>query len=205
MNSQLLSNTGPVRQAVILALAGVLALDIAYGQGTLINSWEGIRGPTVGVPPDPHGAPGPNGVIDTVNLNISYFTKSGSVIWGPVALPGVFYPANTGVGFQNSDPVAVFDQGSRRFFVVMQEDHNSHLWINIAVSKNSDPRSSGSADWVTYRADATLGGVNNAGGIGYGGDYPGLGVDAQALYVTYNLYGFLANGTMSGCGCNANW
>ena len=53
------------RRPVIVALAGVLALDTAFGQGTLVNSWEGIRGPQNGVPPDPHGAPGPLGVIAT--------------------------------------------------------------------------------------------------------------------------------------------
>lgn len=192
--------------------AWVLACLLASASGleapcqSIGHSWEGIRGPTVGVPPDPAGAPGPNGVIATVNLSISYYTKSGSLIWGPVALPGVFFPANTGVGFQNSDPVVVFDPASRRFFVGMQEDHDSRFWINVAVSKNSDPKTSGSADWVTYRFDATQysGGANSAGGTNYGGDYPGLAVDSQALYFTYNMYGFLPNGTMSGCGCNAN-
>jgi hypothetical protein len=189
-----------------LVVLTLWALSEISGFGQAIgNSWEGIRGPQQGVPPDPCGAPGPNGVIATVNLSVSYYTKSGSLIWGPVALPGTFFPANTGVGNQNSDPVVVFDQSSRRFFVGMQENHGSQFWINVAVSKNSDPKTSGSADWVTYRFDATQNsGINSAGGINYGGDYPGLAVDSQALYFTYNVYGFLPNGTLSGCGCNGN-
>jgi hypothetical protein len=204
MNVYLMRIARLVEHLFATVVACVLVSASGFGQA-IGNSWEGIRGPTVGVPPDTHGAPGPNGVVATVNLSISYFTKSGSLVWGPVALPATFFPANTGVGFQNSDPVVVFDQDSRRFFVAMQEDHDSRLWINVAVSKNSDPRTSGSADWVTYRVDGTqYAGSNSAGGVNYGGDYPGLAVDAQALYVTYNLYGFLPDGTMSGCGCNAN-
>ena len=193
--------------AICIAISIVTAFPAA-GQ-SVVQSWEGIRGPDpsglAGAPPDPHGAPGPNGVITTVNLSISYYTKAGAVIWGPVALPGTFFPGNTGVGNQNSDPAVVFDHASRRFFVIMQEDHNSRLWINVAVSRNSDPRTSGPADWVTYRVDGTLYANNNsAGGMNYGGDYPGLAVDAQALYVTYNMYAFLPNGIMSLSGADAN-
>lgn len=195
--------------AMMLLLAGLTAVP-ALGQN-IVNSWEGIRGPDpaglVGPPPDTHGAPGPSGVLATVNLAITYFTKTGTSIWGPVALPATFFPGNTGVGNQNADPKVVFDHDSRRFFVIMQEDHNSRFWLNVAVSRSSDPRSSGAADWITYRLDATEyttpGTFNSAGGVNYGGDYPALGVDAQALYVTYNMYGFLPSGVMSGCGCDS--
>jgi hypothetical protein len=58
----------------------------------------------------------------------------------------------------------------------------------VAVSRNSDPRSSGAADWIIYRLDATEYAVTNAaGGVNYGGDYPGMAVDNQALYVAYRM------------------
>ncbi len=205
MNTLLIQILRRIQRSIIVAVVGLLAIHPAFGQGTLVNNWEGIRNPGDGNPPDPHGAPGPNGVLATVNLRISYYTKAGSLVWGPVALPAVFFPGNTGITNQNSDPAVVFDHGSRRFFVIMQEDHNSRLWINVAVSRNSDPRTSGAADWVTYRVDGTqYAPANSAGGINYGGDYPGLAVDAQALYVTYNMYGFIPDGTMSGAGKDAN-
>ena len=189
----------------VVSLAGTLAIIPAFGQ-SIVQSWEGIRGPSPGVgpPPDPAGAPGPAGIIATVNLQISYITKSGAIIWGPVQLPATFFPGNTGTGNQNADPRVIFDQASRRFFVIMQEDHNSRFWLNVAVSRNSDPRTSGAADWIIYRLDATqYTGPNAAGGVNYCGDYPGLAVDGQALYVTYNLFPFDATGVLAGSATNS--
>lgn len=165
---------------------------------TIASAWEGLRAPTGFGPPDVHGAPGPDGVIATVNLQIEYFSKSGDTIWGPTSLP-TFFVGNTGFLSQNSDPKVVFDAGARRFFVIMQENHNSRFWLNLAVSRNADPRTSTSADWLFYRLDATeYASSNSAGGTNYGGDYPGLAVDGQALYVTYRMYAFDTNGLMSG-------
>lgn len=181
----------------VLAVVGSLAIKSARGQ-TIVQSWEGIAGPTGTVPPDPHGAPGPEGVLATVNLQVSYYTKSGTLVWGPANLP-TFFVGNTGGG--NSDPKAIFDHASRRFFVVMQENTASQFWLNVAVSRSADPRTSGAGDWITYRFDATeYAPTNSAGGVNYGGDYPGLAVDSQALYVAYRMFGFDSTGTMSGSG-----
>lgn len=175
--------------------------DTARAQG-VVQSWPGIAAPTGSVPPDPHGAPGPEGLLATVNLQVSYFSKSGALIWGPTNLPS-FFVGNTGVGNQNSDPRVVFDAGSRRFFVIMQENHNSLFWLNVAVSRNPDPRSSGAADWIFYRFNATEAApANSAGGVNFGGDYPGMAVDGQALYVAYRMFGFTPAGALSGCGCD---
>ncbi|MBI3850311.1 MAG: hypothetical protein HY298_08490 [Verrucomicrobia bacterium] len=175
--------------------------DSARAQ-SIVQSWQGITAPGSIAPPDPHGAPGPDGVLATVNLQVSYFTKSGGLIWGPTNLLN-FFVGNTGVTNQNSDPRVVFDADSRRFFVIMQENHNSQFWLNVAVSKNADPRSSGAADWIFYRFNATeSSATNTAGGVNYGGDYPGLAVDAQALYVVYRMFAFIPAGTISGCGCD---
>ena len=182
----------------ILIAATVSARGQSIGQ-----TWEGIVSDNTSVPPDPHGAPGPAGVLATVNLRISYFSKAGAIIWGPTALGGTFFPANTGVGNQNSDPKVIFDQDSRRFFVIMQENQASTFWLNVAVSRTADPRTSGAADWIVYRLNATENAASNsAGGVNYGGDYPGLAVDSRALYVTYRMYGFTASGQLSGLGAD---
>ena len=116
--------------------------------------------------------------------------------------PRIFAGAgNTGAGL--SDPKVIFDHDSRRFFVIMQENTGSRFWFNVAVSRNSHPLTSGAGDWRFYRLDATeYAGGNGAGGVNYGGDYPGLAVDGQALYATYRMYAFNPNGTLNGCGCN---
>jgi hypothetical protein len=95
----------------------------------------------------------------------------------------------------------VFDLESRRFFAILQENTASRFWLNVAVSRNADPRTAGAADWMFYRLDATeYAGGNPAGGVNYGGDYPGLAVDTRGLYVTYRMYSFNPDGTLSGLG-----
>ena len=109
----------------------------------------------------------------------------------------VFRPAGTS-GFGLSDPRAIYDQYSGRFFVILQENTGSQFWFDIAVSKNSDPRTSGTTDWDFYRLDATEYAASNpVGGVNYGGDYPGLAVDTRALYATYRMYGFNPSGTLN--------
>lgn len=188
--------------AAFCAAAFLVVLSPTGSAQTILQGWEGIAGPTGSVPPDPHGAAGPNGNVAAVNLRISYYTKAGVLSWGPVTLQN-FWSTVSNSGNGNSDPKVIFDGATRRFFVIMQENTGSRLWLNVAVSRTADPRTSGTGDWIFYRFDATeYAGSNNAGGINYGGDYPGLAVDSRALYVTYRMYGFLPNGNLSGAGVN---
>ena len=149
-----------------------------------------------GVPPDPNGAAGPNGVIATVNLSITYYQKTGVVVWGPVNLQTFWTSVgNTGSGI--SDPRAIFDPATGRFYVIMQESTASQSFLNVAVSKTSSPASSSTGDWLFYRIEMT----ETWSGVNYGGDYPGLAVDGQAVYVTYNLFQLpLSRGTGTGRG-----
>jgi len=149
-------------------------------------------------PPDPHGAAGPGGIIQTVNLRIAYWSKSGAAIWGPTALSSFW--SSVGVVANNllSDPRALYDRGSGRFYVTMQEADLTaqKSYLNIAVSKNSDPASNSSADWFFYRIENT----EVAGGASYWSDYPGLGIDGQAVYVTFNMYSFpLSSASFTNC------
>jgi hypothetical protein len=66
----------------------------------------------------------------------------------------------------------------------MQENLTSQSFLNVAASRNSNPTTSGTNDWYFYRFQMT----ESAGGTPTGGDYPGLGVDYQAVCVTYNMY-----------------
>ena len=158
--------------------------------------WEGLQDGGFS-PPDPHGSAGPMGVIQTVNLRIAYYNKSGALLWGPVDLSqfwaSVGNAGNTdasGTLVRNADPKSIYDSRSGRFYVIMQENDVSasntgnRSYLNVAVSKGPNPSGGGGNDWIFYRTDIT----ETAGGVNYGGDYPGLGVDDQALYVTYNMF-----------------
>ncbi len=165
-------------------------------QSSVANQWEGMFQTSSIRPPDPHGAAGPNGIIQTVNLRIAYYTKAGSVIWGPVDLD-TFWSSVGNTGSGNSDPRAVYDPASGRFYVILQEATPTQAYLNLAVSKNSHPATSGTSDWYFYRLNVT----ETVGSARYGNDYPGLGVDGQAVYVTYNMYSlpFASSGIFRNC------
>jgi hypothetical protein len=155
---------------------------IVVGTYSVSAQWEGLSKASSGdTPPDPHGAAGPMGVIQTVNTLIAYYTKAGSLIWGPVDM-GTFW-ASVGYTGTGSDPKALYDPASGRFYVILHENI-SRGFLQVAVSKSSHPVSSGSGDWYFYRFDVT----ETSGGSNYGPDYPGFGIDSQAVYVSYNMF-----------------
>ena len=151
-------------------------------------SWEGMSSDFTLEPPDPCGAAGPDGILQTVNLRVEYWNKNGTRIWGPVADATFWASAGINGGNLLSDPHTLFDRASGRFYTVLLEVDESanKSYLNVAVSKTSNPISSGTSDWYFYRIDDT----EVSGGTRYWTDYPGLGVDGQAVYVTYNMYSF---------------
>jgi len=147
-----------------------------------------LEGPDI-FPPDPHGTAGPGGILQTVNLRIAYFTKGdqvpgGQIIWGPVDFPTFFSSVGGGWYTELSDPQAIYDAASGRFYVIVQDNNSTGSFCDMAVSRTSAPASGGTADWYFYRFDMK----RIVNGTTFGGDYPGLAVDSQALFVTYNMF-----------------
>ncbi len=173
----------PAPQMPAFAKSGVASLDFQPAAATNA-SWPGMSQTATIRPPDPHGCAGSNGILQVVNLRMAYFNKLGATAWGPVNLSTFFTPAgNTGIGL--SDPKTLYDHNANRFYVILQENPAaSQSFLNVAVSKSPNPASSTTADWFLYRISM----LQTAGGTNYGGDYPGLGFDGQAIYVTYNMY-----------------
>jgi uncharacterized repeat protein (TIGR01451 family) len=152
------------------------------------TSWEGLHSDFVFEPPDTHGAAGPNGIIAVVNLRIAYFDKSGNLLW-VAPLDGMF--AGVGNNAFTFDPHATYDPQSGRFYVTVleQDTATTNSFLNIAVSKTSNPFGSTAGDWFLYRATNTL----TVGTNHFWGDYPGLGYDSSAIYTTVNMYDFNDN------------
>src|SRR2546422_8201735 len=88
---------------------------------TVSASWEGMSSDFLYEPPDPDGAAGPGGIIQTVNLRIKYWNKSGQGIWGPIALTQFWSSVGTKDANLLSDPRALFDRATGRFYVILQE------------------------------------------------------------------------------------
>lgn len=147
-------------------------------------SFEGLSSDFALEPPDPHGAAGPSGILQAINVRLAYYAKNGALRW-----TSHFSTLFSGSGnHEFSDPRAVYDPSTGRFYVeILELDFNAfHSYIDLAVSKSSNPSSAGSSDWYTYRMENTRG----QGSGGYWGDYSTLGYDAQGIYVSLNTYTF---------------
>jgi hypothetical protein len=167
------------------------------------SSWAGMFQTSTIRPPDPHGAAGPNGIIQTVNLRVAYWPKDGgggTPVWGPVSLTGSsgFFGSVGNLSTNlNSDPRCLYDMYTNRFYVTMQEATNDSSYLNFAVSKTSNPTTSDASSWFFYRINNT----ETVAGTRYGADYPGLGIDSQAVYVTFNMYSLPFTSTSSFQNC----
>src|SRR6266567_1588048 len=43
---------------------------------SVLNSWEGMKSDLTLEPPDPHGAAGPNGILQVINVRMEYWDKT---------------------------------------------------------------------------------------------------------------------------------
>lgn len=141
------------------------------------------------VPPDPALAVGPNHIVTTVNQDIAFLTKSGTLYFqqplGSPGNPGFFEPV--GAGNFTFDPKCFFDHYAQRFVVVAPEVYGStQAFLSIAVSDDDNP----TGVWYKYRTDAVI----QVGNTTYWWDYPGFGYDQDGYYVSSNLFGLNQSG-----------
>lgn len=182
------SSSAPLRAP----LGNLPAVASADGQplSAVVSQWPGMAQATSIRPPDPHGSAGPNGVLQVVNTRVAYWDKTGGSLWGPTSLATFFPWVSPGT---QSDPRALYDPATQRFYVAVLElpfltdPANLRSFIDVAVSKSSDPASATTNDWYVYQIDNTLTVNTNS----FFGDYTTLGYDGQAIYVTLNTYSIL--------------
>ena len=105
----------------------------------------------------------PKGDCDVTFDNFYLGTNAPAQTTEPVAWSGVigaaqltslqpvnlatFWSSVGNTGANLSDPKALYDPANGRFYVIMQEATSSQGFLNVAVSKNSNPASSGTSDW----------------------------------------------------------
>jgi hypothetical protein len=131
------------------------------------------------IPPDTMGDVGPTQILVHVNGRIKVFDRNG-VVGALNASDSTFWAA---VASGISDPQVRYDRISRRWFVLAIALQSINNKIVLAVS--SGPSVSGSSSFTFYSfsigtpapADATC-----------FCDFPGFGVDANALYVGCNMF-----------------
>jgi hypothetical protein len=160
-------------------------------------------------PPDQGLCAGNGFVMETVNDVLSIYDTAGRKLVGPTDLNTFYgYPAainrTTGAnGPSITDPSCYYDADTQRWFhVVLTLDRvgtTSRLagpnHIDIAVSRTADPTGA----WNIYRLpvqnDGTQGTPNHHCNLRYClGDYPHIGADANAFFITTNEFSLFGPG-----------
>jgi len=151
-----------------------------------VMSFNGVAGVTFPLPPDTHLAVGTGlgaagRIIMVTNSSVQIWNKTGAVVAGPTLLT-TFFVAGA------FDPVVLFDPhiagGGRFFIVALVGTTPATSTIHIARSTTATPGTLGAADWTF---------ASGASGLVIGGtptwaDYPKIGADVSALFVTTNQF-----------------
>jgi len=135
------------------------------------------------LPPDCTMATGPEHVLVSVNSSVAIHAKAGGAVLLSQTLTAWF--ANVAQGLTIFDPKALYDQHAGRWVllaVAFTENPNRSVFL-LSCSATSDPMGS----WRNYSLDAMLDGSTPTNNWA---DYPGLGVDNQAIYLTANMFAF---------------
>ena len=160
-------------------------------------------------PPDQGLCAGNGFVVESVNDVLAIYNHAGGKLVGPVDLNTFYgYPAainrSTGAfGPSITDPSCYYDAGTQRWFqVVLTLDRvgtssslagTNHL--DIAVSQTPDPTGA----WTIYHLPVQNNGTQGtpdhgcAGGFCLG-DYPHIGADANAIFLTTNEFALFGSG-----------
>ena len=151
-----------------------------------LKGFPGIADKGTFIPPDPIMAAGPNHLMACVNSDFGIFTKDGTLVkqidatlWFENVLPGL--GEAFGVAF---DPQIAYDHHANRWVMLyIASDFSTEAYYLISTSDDSDP----TGTWCNFAIPAHL---NGATPIESFGDYPKMAIDANAIYVTANRFGF---------------
>ncbi len=134
-------------------------------------------------PPDCTFAAGPSHVLASVNATVAVYPKTGGAPLKQITLTSWF--SNVISGAKIFDPKALYDQHAGRWVLlaVALGPGSTDSFFLLSVSKTNDPL----GGWFNYKMDAKKDGTTATSNWA---DYPGLGVDGQALYLTANMFSF---------------
>jgi hypothetical protein len=167
---------GKAQSVVSLLAPTILATFDGVGQGLVgPNGTFSVNS----APPDTNGDIGPNHYIQTVNSDFAIFSKTGTVLYGPVPLNTLWSGFGGDCQTNNDgDPVVLYDPIADRWmisqFSVTGANGTTKPFLQcVAVSQTPDPTGA----WYRYSFSYT--GFN---------DYPKMGVWPDAYYTTFNMF-----------------
>src|SRR5215213_7546132 len=160
--------------------APVTGITPQVASPALASSFKALEDNNTSIPPDTHGAVGPNHLMVVLNTQIRIQTRTGvaitttsldsffSAVPGPWAFgtPGTF------------DPQVFYDPFSSRWmFAVTADGDEATSAILLAVSQTSDP----TGNWKIYKVDVDS---TNAAWA----DYPRMGFNKNWIVITVNMF-----------------
>jgi hypothetical protein len=184
--SVLTLDTSKKVQELALAAPGMaapLAAEPAAAPVAMTN-FQGITA-TGWLPPDCTMAVGPQNVLLAVNGGVSIYAKTGGAAQLGRRLDLWF--SNVITNAKVFDPKALYDQHAGRWVLLAVALPNDQAvkesFFLLSVSKTSDPL----GGWFNYKIDATKDGTTATDNWA---DYPAIGLDNQAFYLTANMFKF---------------
>ena len=138
------------------------------------NSFLALQDNISSIPPDTHGAAGPNHLMTTLNSQVRIQNRSGTNL-STVSLNSFWSSVNGGSG--TFDPKVLYDPYNNRWIAVACDDSRSATSaFSLAVSANSDP----TGTWYFFRVQLNDG-TNWI-------DYPSLGFNKNWIVVNVNIF-----------------
>jgi hypothetical protein len=139
------------------------------------------------VPPDPNGDVGPNHYVQTVNILVRVFDKSGQPLTSPFPMSSLFAPiGGICAAIDSGDPIVLYDALADRWLLSQLnfvDEFSPPYHQCLAISQTADPTG------AYFLYDFIMPGANL-------NDYPKFGVWPDGYYMTDNqfLFGQQFNG-----------
>ncbi|HEX5734877.1 MAG TPA: BACON domain-containing carbohydrate-binding protein [Blastocatellia bacterium] len=144
------------------------------------TTFQALTDNNTSLPPDTHGAVGPNHVMTVLNTQYRIQTRSGQTIstvsddtfWASLNNPSAF------------DPKILYDPYNSRWMITaVSNSRSAASSVLVGVSQTSDP----TGNWNLFRVDADAADLVWA-------DYPSLGFNKNWIVVQVNMFTNSANG-----------
>ncbi|RMG67248.1 MAG: hypothetical protein D6715_05235, partial [Calditrichaeota bacterium] len=146
----------------------------------LYKSFTGLD-MTNSIPPDPHIAVGPNHIIVAVNTQFAIYDKAGNRL---AVFNADSWFNNLAPNLNPFDPQVIYDHFSGRWVQVwVGGDLTTEAFFLISVSDDDNPF----GNWCNY---ALPGNQNGSTPTTNWNDFPKLGYDSLAIYLTANMFRF---------------
>lgn len=135
-------------------------------------------------PPDGGVAAGPYQVVEVVNSSMNIYDKNGNLL-SSQTLNNFFGGLGTPGSDFLYDPSIYYDQLTGLFWVLAVSENDSPQRSNLLVGVTLT--SDATQGWYVYALDATYDGGNETNNWC---DYPHMGMDADAIYLSCNQFSF---------------